>query len=142
MYPNVFGAKSQTVVIENDERYEKEKFNPLKEEESKLIIEKIKEGGIVGMGGATFPTHVKLSPPPDKPIDTIIINGAECEPYLTSDYRLMLEMPEKVIGGLELLLKAVNAKSGYIGIESIKIDIYQKLAKLLDGKGNISAILL
>jgi electron transport complex protein RnfC len=142
MYPNVFGAKSQTVVIENDERQIKENFNPLKEEESKLIIEKIKEGGIVGMGGATFPTHVKLSPPPEKPIDTIIINGAECEPYLTSDYRLMLEMPEKVIGGLELLLKALNAKFGYIGVESNKIDIYQKIAKLLEGKSNMKAVLL
>jgi Na+-translocating ferredoxin:NAD+ oxidoreductase subunit C len=87
-----------------------------------MIIDTIQKAGIVGMGGATFPTHVKLSPPPDKLIDTIIINGAECEPYLTADHRLMLEHPGEIVEGLLIIMKAVDAKDGFIGIESNKPD--------------------
>ncbi len=93
---------------------------------------RIADAGICGMGGAGFPTHVKLSPPEDKPIDTVILNGVECEPYLTSDYRLMLEHAELIVIGLKLLMKIVNAKKGVIGIEANKpaaIDIMQKLLK-------------
>jgi Na+-translocating ferredoxin:NAD+ oxidoreductase subunit C len=74
------------------------------------------------LGGATFPAHVKLSPPPDKKIDVVIINGAECEPYLTADHRVMLEMPEKVIYGLKAMIKALDAEEGIIGIEDNKSD--------------------
>jgi len=81
---------------------------------------KIREAGIVGLGGAAFPTHVKLSPPKDKPIDTIILNGCECEPYLTSDHRIMLERTEDCIYGLKIIMKAVGAKSGYVAIEKNK----------------------
>jgi electron transport complex protein RnfC len=80
------------------------------------------DGGIVGMGGATFPTHVKLSPPEDKPIDVLIINGAECEPFLTSDHRLMLEQPEGIVEGLEILARILGVKRAFIAIENNKPD--------------------
>jgi len=76
----------------------------------------------VGLGGATFPTHVKLSPPKEKKIDAIILNGAECEPYLTADHRIMLEQPEKVVYGLKTIMKALGVSKGYIGIENNKKD--------------------
>ncbi|MBN2010668.1 electron transport complex subunit RsxC [candidate division KSB1 bacterium] len=92
--------------------------------------ENILEAGIAGMGGATFPTHVKLSPPPDKTIDTLILNGAECEPFLTSDARLMIEFPKEIIEGLRILMKILNCKRGYIAIEKNKpnaISLFHKL---------------
>jgi len=90
---------------------------------------RISEAGICGMGGAGFPTHVKLSPPADKPIDTVILNGVECEPYLTADYRLMLEQPEAILEGLKLIMKIVGAKQGIIGIEANKPDCIKLLRK-------------
>ncbi|MFH1287312.1 MAG: electron transport complex subunit RsxC [bacterium] len=87
------------------------------------IRQKIKDAGIVGLGGAGFPTHVKLCPPCDKKIDTVIINGAECEPYLTCDYRLMIEKSHEIAEGLEIIKKAVGAKNGYIAIEDNKFPI-------------------
>jgi electron transport complex protein RnfC len=86
------------------------------------IKNKIHSAGIVGMGGATFPTHVKLSPPPEFPIDSFILNGAECEPYLTCDYRLMLEKAEGILRGCEALMKGVSCSRGYIAVESNKPD--------------------
>ncbi|MCK8826185.1 electron transport complex subunit RsxC [Natroniella acetigena] len=96
------------------------------------IIKAVKEAGIVGMGGASFPTSVKLSPPEDKPIDTILINGCECEPYLTCDHRMMLEQGEELIAGVKLLLKVVGAKKCCIGIEDNKPDAINHLKKLAD----------
>ena len=90
--------------------------------DSKTIIEKIKAAGIVGMGGATFPTHVKLCPPPGKVAECVIVNAVECEPYLTADHRLMLEHAEEILVGLQLVMKAVNVTKGYIGIEKNKPD--------------------
>ena len=90
--------------------------------DSKTIVEKIKNAGIVGMGGATFPCHVKLSPPPGSKAECVIINAVECEPYLTADHRLMLEHPEEILVGLQLIMKAVDVKKGYIGIENNKPD--------------------
>ena len=84
------------------------------------IREKVKEAGVVGLGGAAFPTAVKLSPPKDKPIDTVIINGCECEPLLTSDYRLMLEFPEDILKGAELARIATGAERIIVGIENNK----------------------
>ncbi len=86
------------------------------------ILSIIKEAGIVGMGGAGFPTHVKLSPPPDVKIDVVILNGAECEPYLTADHRLMLETPEDIVDGLRAIMKSLGVTKGYIGIENNKPD--------------------
>ena len=90
--------------------------------DAKTIIEKIKNAGIVGMGGATFPCHVKLSPPPGCKAECVIINAVECEPYLTADHRLMLEHPEEILEGVELIMKAVGVTKGYVGIENNKPD--------------------
>jgi len=86
------------------------------------IKEKIRESGIVGLGGAAFPTHVKLSPAPDKKIDTVILNGVECEPYLTNDHRLMLEKTSQILEGLNIILKVLGVNRASIGIESNKQD--------------------
>ena len=84
------------------------------------LISIIRDAGIVGLGGAAFPTHVKLSPPKNKSIDTVILNGAECEPYLTCDQRLMIENPKEILRGLDIILKILNAKNAYIAIEDNK----------------------
>jgi Na+-translocating ferredoxin:NAD+ oxidoreductase subunit C len=122
-FPNAMGRMVTSVVIENDYREEWTllKDNPdymnLSPEELK---EKIKNAGIVGMGGAAFPTVVKLSPPKEKPIDTVIINGSECEPYLTGDYRLMIEHPKDILEGLRILMKVLGVNKGSVGIEDNK----------------------
>ena len=94
------------------------------------IIKKIGEMGLVGMGGATFPTHVKLAVPPGKKCETLIINGVECEPYLTSDHRLMLEKGEEVLIGVKILMTALGVQNAYIGIENNKKDAIEYLTKL------------
>lgn len=91
------------------------------------LLQIIKEAGIAGMGGATFPSHVKLSPPKDKKIDTLIINAVECEPYLTCDHQLMLSFADEIIQGAQLLKKILNAQQVEIGIESNKPDAFQKM---------------
>lgn len=106
----------------------------------KEILGIIKEAGIVGMGGATFPTHVKLSPPPDAEIDTIILNGAECEPYLTADHRLMLEDPESIVYGLKAMMKVVNVKKAYIGIENNKPDAIEMMKKVCANESAIEVV--
>ena len=97
---------------------------------SEQIIEKCKESGIVGLGGATFPSHVKLSVPKDKKCDTLIINGVECEPYLTSDHRLMLEKGEETLVGITILMKALNVEKALVGIENNKPDAIEHLKEL------------
>ena len=95
------------------------------------IITKIKQAGIVGLGGAMFPAHVKFSTPPDKHIDTVILNGAECEPYLTCDHRIMLEAPEHILSALRIIMKSVGAKKGIIAIENNKSDAISRFNSLL-----------
>ena len=97
------------------------------------IIARIKEAGIVGMGGATFPTHVKLSIPDGKKAEILIINGVECEPYLTSDYRTMLERGEELLVGTSILMKAVSVEKAVIGVENNKPDSIKHLAELAKG---------
>ena len=121
------GVLSECIVIENDGLDEAApRINNCGEDYSSKtpseIIDIIREAGIVGMGGAAFPTHVKLSVPPEAKIDYIIINGAECEPYLTSDHREMLEAPDDIIGGLRILMHIFGLNDGYIGIEDNKPD--------------------
>ena len=91
------------------------------------IREAVAEAGIVGMGGATFPTHVKLAPPKGKTIDTVIINGAECEPYLTCDHRLMLERPEAIVLGLRICMAATGASRGLVAVEDNKPDAFASM---------------
>jgi electron transport complex protein RnfC len=97
---------------------------------SKEIIDKIAAAGVVGMGGAQFPTQVKLLPPPGNKAELVIINGVECEPYLTADHSLMLEKSEEILVGVTILMKAVNVKKAVIGIENNKKDAIAKLTKL------------
>lgn len=117
------GTKTESIIIENDGEYEvMERPAPAnwQEMDRKDLLEVIQDAGIVGMGGAGFPTHVKLSPKNPDSIDYIIVNGSECEPYLTSDYRRMLEEPEKVVTGLEIVLHMFPQASGIIAIEDNK----------------------
>lgn len=117
------GTKVESIIIENDGEYEvMERPAPgnWQEMDRKDLLAAIQDAGIVGMGGAGFPTHVKLSPKNPDSIDYIIVNGSECEPYLTSDYRRMLEEPEKVVTGLEIVLHMFPQASGIIAIEDNK----------------------
>jgi electron transport complex protein RnfC len=138
------GGMIMSVIIEADgmdEVYEgitpPKPLEQLLPDEIKAII---REAGIVGMGGAGFPTQVKLSPPPEKVIDTIIVNGAECEPYLTSDHRLMVEKPECVVFGLCAIMKATGVKNGYIAIEENKPDAIKAMRKAVSGRQGIEVI--
>ncbi|WP_251622366.1 electron transport complex subunit RsxC [Odoribacter lunatus] len=123
-----------TIKVEGDEweknitRSEKTDHNITLSKEK--IIEAISAAGIVGMGGATFPTQVKLSPPPGNKAEILIINGVECEPYLTADHRIMLEKAEEIIVGVQILMKAIDVKQAVIGIENNKRDAIEKLQSL------------
>ena len=102
---------------------------------AKEALEKIREAGIVGLGGAAFPTQVKLSPPKDKKIDTVILNGCECEPYVTSDHRVMLEYGEKVLSGLNIIRKILSPQATYIAIEDNKEDAIKHMEELIVSLG-------
>ena len=136
-YPHPVFGTCQAIVIETDGQDEWLEGLPLERDwktlEPKEMIGMIRSAGIVGMGGATFPAHVKFSPPADKPIDTLILNGSECEPYLTSDHRVMLEMAEKIIDGMHIGMKILNVTKGIIGIEENKPDAIEKFQQLVAG---------
>ena len=129
LVPN--GSKVLSVVIENDGLCEDhpsmEHPKDYKGMTNEEITQVVKEAGLVGMGGAGFPTYIKLSPPADKTIKHVIINGAECEPYLTSDHRVMLEETQRIIEGLKILLYMFPEAKGYIGVEENKLDAIEKL---------------
>ena len=130
----VNGTMVTSVIVENDGLDEKiehfgedRDYTKLSKDEIRSIV---KEAGIVGLGGAGFPTNVKLTPKDDSKIDYILVNGAECEPYLTSDYRMMLEEPEKIVGGLKVILSLFDNAKGVIGIENNKPEGIKKLEEL------------
>jgi len=100
------------------------------------------EAGIVGMGGAAFPTHVKLNIPEGKKIDMVILNGAECEPYITSDHAVMLEEPDKVIDGLRIIMRVTGVNRAFIGIEKNKLDVVEVMKELTKKEQNINVALL
>lgn len=134
------GNKASAVVVENDYQYEEVEFpsnKDYKEMSKEEIIELVKEAGIVGVGGACFPANVKLAPPPDKKIDSIILNGAECEPYLTCDHRIMLEETDKIVGGLQIILHMYPEAKGYIGIENNKPDAIKAMEEAVKDIDNI-----
>jgi electron transport complex protein RnfC len=108
--------------------------------DSKTIVEKIKNAGIVGLGGATFPCHVKLTPPPGSKAECVIINAVECEPYLTADHRLMLEHADEILVGVDLIMKAVNVTKGYIGIENNKPDAIKLMTEKAKQYPNIEIV--
>lgn len=138
------GSATNTVVIESDGLDKPhESIKPkgdLKDLSPTQIIEIIKETGITGLGGAGFPTHVKLSPPSDKKVDTFILNGAECEPFLTPDHRSMLEMFEKIIFGTKAIMKALNVENGIIAIEKNKLDAIEAFKEVLKDSDNIKIV--
>ena len=137
----VTGDMVMSIVVENDGLYEDVGFYPLAPLEKlsrEEILDVIREAGIVGMGGAGFPTHVKLSPKEPKKIDYVIVNCAECEPYLTSDYRRMLEEPDKLIGGLKIILKLFDNAHGILAVEDNKPDCIALLRQMTKDESGIS----
>ncbi|MBQ7063803.1 MAG: electron transport complex subunit RsxC [Firmicutes bacterium] len=135
------GSKVLSVIIENDHQYNEvegmHKAHDYKNMTKAEILDVIKNAGIVGMGGAGFPAHVKLNPPPDKKIDTIIVNGAECEPFLSSDFRLLIEEPKKVVEGLRIILHMFPEAEGFIAIEDNKPTALSLMSLLTTGEERI-----
>lgn len=145
-HPIPTGEVVPSIIIESTEEdpieeivTENRRWEELKREE---IISIVRESGIVGLGGAAFPTSVKLSPPEGTSIDTVILNGAECEPFLTCDHRLMLESPDEVIIGLQIIMKVVGAKQGIIGIEDNKKDAIEVLTNRAKNYRDIKVVSL
>ena len=142
----VGGQKVESIIVENDDKYDaiegfgvERDLNSMSKEE---IIKAVKDAGIVGLGGASFPTHVKLQPKDPDKIDYVLVNGAECEPYLTSDYRLMLEETEMLIKGLRSMLRVFPKARGIICVEDNKRDAYDKIKAALAGVDNIETALM
>lgn len=138
----VSGAMCESVIVENDGEYktvegvgEKRDYTKLSKEEIRKCVQ---DAGIVGMGGAGFPTHIKLTPKRDDAIEYVIVNGAECEPYLTSDYRMMLEESEKIVTGLKIMLQLFEKAKGIILIEDNKPEAVKKLSALVEKEERIS----
>ncbi len=138
-------GRATCIEIENDGNDEWAEGLPLNRDWNAMNTEQLTNailaGGVVGMGGATFPAHVKLSPPKDKTIDTFILNGAECEPYLTADYRLLIEQGQDVITGMKIVIKMLNIKKACIGIEDNKPEAVAKMKEHCAGT-NIEVIAL
>jgi electron transport complex protein RnfC len=141
--PHPTMVRCEAIIIERDpaaapRSYELHDWRKLTREQ---LLARVKDAGIVGLGGAGFPTHVKLSPPPNAKVDTLVLNGAECEPYLTTDHRLMLEYPEKIVEGTKIILKILGIKQAVIGIELNKpdaINVMNKAAEATQGKDDFS----
>ncbi len=140
----VQGNMTEAIIIENDNEYRKVEGFGKQQDYTKMSKEEIrrlvKDAGIVGLGGAGFPTHIKLTPKDDSKIDYVIVNGAECEPYLTSDYRMMLEEPEKIIGGLKIMLQLFENAKGIIAIEDNKPVAISKLKELTANENRITVM--
>ena len=139
------GSMVNSIIVENDGQYEEAEGLPVKPLEEMTREEKIniiKEAGIVGMGGAGFPTHVKLSPKEPEKIEYVIVNAAECEPYITADYRRMLENGDKLVAGLKISLSLFPNAKGIIGIEDNKMDCVKHLQELTKDEPNIEVLAL
>ncbi len=138
------GAMVKAIVIKNDGLDEKipefGQYTDYTKLSNQEIIAKIKDSGVVGLGGAAFPTHVKLSPPADKKIDKIIINAAECEPFLTTDHRAMLEKTERFVGGIKIILQMFPEATASIGVETNKMDAIKVLQKAVENEDKIEVI--
>lgn len=144
--PSPGGKVVKSVIIESDGMFSyddsvkpKGDIDELKPDDIRNII---RDAGIVGMGGATFPTMVKLTSPPDKKVDIFILNGAECEPYLTADHRLMLERPMDIVYGMKAMMKSLGVTKGYIGIEDNKEDAIKKMSNACEEYEGISVAVL
>lgn len=129
---NAMGKYDQTVVITTDKKQTPwEGIEIPKADDLKEFVKAIRTSGLVGLGGASFPTHIKYNPPNLDEVDTLIVNGAECEPYITSDHRGMLEDTQDIIDGMKLIIKYLDLKHGYIGIETNKPDAIEKINGML-----------
>ncbi|KAB0578817.1 electron transport complex protein RnfC [Fusobacterium naviforme] len=137
----VNGSKAMSIIVENDGEYRAvEGFGEERSAEGlskKEIRDIVREAGIVGLGGAGFPTNVKLTPKDENAIDYVIVNGAECEPYLTCDYRMMLEEPERLVGGLKVMLQLFDNAKGVIGIENNKPKAIARMRELVKDEPRI-----
>ena len=142
--PHPLGVDLLSVVIENDGSDTWDDSIVEEKEMSKLTIDELKnriqEAGIAGMGGAAFPSHVKLSPPPEKSIDIVFLNGVECEPYLTADHRLMLEKSKEILAGLRLIMVILDVEKAVIGIEKNKPDAIQLIRELTESSDTVSVL--
>ena len=137
LVPN--GSKVLSIVIENDEEYEEIKPYEVPNKWTKEYIrEAVANCGVVGLGGACFPTHVKLAPKDENAIDHVIVNAAECEPYITADYRRLVEQPKEVIEGLKIVLKLFDNAKGVIAVENNKPDVIKNLKELTKNEDRIS----
>lgn len=136
----VTGDMVNSIIIDNDGQFEEVEYTPHDPEKlsKKEIIDLIKEAGVVGMGGAGFPTHVKLSPKEPKKIEYVIANCAECEPYLTSDYRRMIEEPQKLVEGLKIILRLFDNAQGILAVEDNKPDCIKILQDLTANEPKIT----
>jgi Na+-translocating ferredoxin:NAD+ oxidoreductase subunit C len=132
--PFITGQMIESIVIAVDKNQDVLELanNDLEKVGKEDIINAVKEAGIVGMGGAAFPTAIKLSPPPDKKVDAVIINGCECEPYLTCDHRLMLEKPAELLQGIKLLMKMLSVDKAFVCIEDNKEDAIEAVRQKND----------
>lgn len=140
---NVFGKRNKAIVIETELRQElSEEIRPPKCETRADFIEAVKKSGSVGLGGAGFPTYVKLDYPDTAKIDTLVVNGAECEPYINSDYRAFMEDGEKIAEGIRLILEKLSIKRAVIGIEADKPEAIKKMKALTSSDENISVLKL
>ncbi len=128
------GQMVESIVIAVDKNQDKLDLvdNDLDKVTKEEVINAVKEAGIVGMGGAAFPTSVKLNPPPDKHVDALIINGCECEPFLTCDHRLMLEKPSELLHGIKLLMKMLSVEKAFVCIEDNKDDAIEAVRQQND----------
>lgn len=143
-HPHPCGYNVESIIIDSDNNdeavgFKERDYEKLRPEE---IIEIIKDAGIVGLGGAAFPTYVKLLPPKEKKIDSVIINGCECEPFLTADHRVMIEHTEEVLKGLKIIMKVLNVQNGLIAIEDNKNDAIKEFSELLKAQKNIKVVRL
>lgn len=133
---NAMGGYDQVIVIETDGKQEVcEDIEIPKADNLQEFVAAVRKSGLVGLGGASFPTHIKFNPQNIDEVDTLIVNGAECEPYITSDHRLMLEDTQDIIDGVKLVMKHLNLKKGYIGVEGNKPDAIEKMKNMLAEQG-------
>lgn len=142
----VFGNPVPTIIVENDNEDEWAEGTNVECDPSTLSTEekkgRIQAAGVVGMGGATFPTHVKLSPPPETPVHTVILNGSECEPFLEADCSLMLSVPDKIIRGLDFIMEILGAIRGVIAVETDKKDVAKGFERLVTDRPELEVRLV
>ena len=142
---NPTGGRVNSIVIENDGEYKEVEYpavTPLEDMSKEDILNAIGTAGVVGMGGAGFPTRVKLSPKEPEKIDYIIANCAECEPYITADYRTMIETPEKLVGGMKIILRLFDNAKGIFGVEDNKPECIEKLRELTKDEPRMEVLAL